>query len=120
MYSQDFLYILLFVALGLVLPIATVAIIGPILRPKNPTKEKLTTYESGLAPVGDARVRYNVRYYLFALMFLAFDVETVFLYPWAVEYHALGAYGFVEMVVFLVLLAIGLVYAWRKKVLEWK
>ncbi len=99
---------------------ATLAMIGPILRPKHPTKEKLKTYESGLDPVGDARVRYNVRYYLFALMFLAFDVEIVFLYPWAVEYHNLGLYGFIEMLIFLVLLAIGLVYAWRKKVLEWK
>lgn len=119
-YSQDFIFILLFIVLGLALPMATLAMIGPILRPKHPTKEKLTTYESGLDPVGDARVRYNVRYYLFALMFLAFDVETVFLYPWAVEYHNLGLYGFTEMLIFLVLLAIGLVYAWRKKVLEWK
>lgn len=95
-------------------------VIGPLLRPNHPSRAKTTTYESGLEPVGDARARYNVRYYLFALLFVIFDVEIVFLYPWAVEYKHLGVFGFVEMLIFILLLVIGLVYAWRKKVLEWK
>ena len=105
---------------GLLLPIGALMILGPLLRPKNPTPEKLTTYESGIEPFGEAHVRYNVRYYLFALMFLAFDVEIMFLYPWAVTFDSLGLFGLVEMLIFLGLLVIGLAYAWKKKVLEWK
>lgn len=120
MYANGFLFVIIFLALGIVLPVASLMVLGPLLRPKNPTAAKTSTYESGLEPVGDARARYNVRYYLFALLFVAFDVEIVFLYPWAVEYHALGLYGFGEMILFIVLLFIGLLYAWRKKVLEWK
>jgi len=120
LYANSFLFVILFLILGILLPIATVMVIGPILRPNNPSAAKTSTYESGLEPVGDARARYNVRYYLFALLFVAFDVEIVFLYPWAVEYHALGLYGFGEMVLFIALLLIGLIYAWKKKVLEWK
>jgi NADH-quinone oxidoreductase subunit A len=117
---NSYLFIVLFLALGLILPIGALYILGPLLRPKNPTAEKLTTYESGVEPFGEARVRYNARYYLFALMFLAFDVEIMFLYPWAVSFDSLGMFGLVEMLIFLGLLVIGLVYAWKKKVLEWK
>ncbi len=119
-YSNNFVFVLIFLALGLLLPIGALVVLGPLLRPNNPTRAKLTTYESGLEPIGDARGRYNVRYYLFALLFVVFDVEIVFLYPWAVAYHTLGAFGFVEMLIFIFLLVIGLVYAWKKKVLEWK
>nr|WP_241254573.1 NADH-quinone oxidoreductase subunit A [Brevibacillus sp. SYP-B805] len=101
------------------LPVVTVSIIGPLVRPNNPTPEKLTTYESGNIPVGDSWVRFNVKYYIFALLFVIFDVETLFLYPWAVAYNKLGLFALVEMVIFIVLLVIGLIYAWRKKVLEW-
>lgn len=90
------------------------------MRPHNPTQAKRSTYESGKVPIGDARVRYNVRYYLYALLFVVFDVEIAFLYPWAVVYHTLGLFGFTEMLIFIVMLFLGLVYAWRKKVLEWK
>ncbi len=120
MYGNDFIYVLIFIALGVVLAASSLAVLGPLLRPNNPTEAKRTTYESGLEPVGDARSRYNVRYYLYALLFVVFDVEIVFLYPWAVEYHRLGLFGFTEMFIFIVLLVIGLIYAWRKKVLEWK
>ena len=119
-YWNSYVFVSLFLLLGLLLPVLTVMIIGPILRPKKPTPAKLTTYESGLEPFGDARVRYNVRYYLFALMFVAFDVEILFLYPWAVTFESLGMFGLVEMLIFLALLVIGLLYAWKKKVLEWK
>lgn len=117
-WSTD-LYLFIFLLLGLLLPIGALWGLGPLLRPSRPSKAKQTTYESGAEPIGDAHVRYNVRYYLFALLFVVFDVETVFFYPWAVANHILGKFGLVEMVLFIVLLAIGLLYAWRKKVLEW-
>jgi len=120
LYTNGYLFVVLFLALGILLPVVALMVLGPLLRPSNPTAAKTATYESGIEPVGDARARYNVRYYLFALLFVAFDVEIVFLYPWAVEYHTLGLYGFGEMVLFIALLLIGLIYAWRKKVLEWK
>ena len=120
MYSNNFVFVLIFMALGVLLPVGALVVLGPLLRPNHPTRAKMTTYESGLEPIGDARIRFNVRYYLFALLFVIFDVEIVFLYPWAVAYHALGVFGFVEMVIFIALLVIGLVYAWKKKVLEWK
>ncbi|PWI57982.1 NADH-quinone oxidoreductase subunit A [Sulfoacidibacillus thermotolerans] len=120
LYGNNYLFVLIFLALGVFLPVSSLMVIGPLLRPNHPSRAKTTTYESGLEPVGDARARYNVRYYLFALLFVIFDVEIVFLYPWAVEYKHLGVFGFVEMLIFILLLVIGLVYAWRKKVLEWK
>jgi NADH-quinone oxidoreductase subunit A len=119
-YWNSYVFVFLFLVLGLLLPIGALMILGPLLRPKNPTEEKLTTYESGIEPFGEAHVQYNVRYYLFALMFVVFDVEIMFLYPWAVNFESLGTFGLVEMFIFLGLLAVGLVYAWKKKVLEWK
>ena len=119
-YWNSYVFISLFLVLGLLLPIGALMILGPLLRPKNPTEAKLTTYESGVEPFGEAHVQYNVRYYLFALMFVVFDVEIMFLYPWAVSFESLGLFGLVEMFIFLGLLVVGLVYAWKKKVLEWK
>lgn len=119
-YWNSYVFISLFLVLGLLLPIGALMILGPLLRPKNPTEAKLTTYESGVEPFGEAHVQYNVRYYLFALMFVVFDVEIMFLYPWAVSFESLGLFGLVEMIIFLGLLVVGLVYAWKKKVLEWK
>lgn len=79
-----------------------------------------TTYECGPEPVGSAWVRMNVRFYLFALLFVLFDVETLFIYPWAVAYRHLGLIGFVEMLAFIAVLFLGLVYAWRKGALQWE
>ncbi|WP_067926828.1 NADH-quinone oxidoreductase subunit A [Alicyclobacillus shizuokensis] len=118
-YFNEYLFVILFIALAVLLPLATLWIIGPMLRPSRPTRGKLETYESGVNPIGDSHVRYNARYYLFALLFVVFDVETLFLYPWAVSYHRLGKFGLVEALLFIVILAVGLGYAWRKKVLEW-
>jgi NADH-quinone oxidoreductase subunit A len=121
-YSNSYLVMVIFLLLGIFLPLASLWIVGPILRPHNPTKEKNTTYESGLEPTGDAMVQFNVRYYLFALLFVVFDVETVFLYPWAVAFNdliALSTFALIEMVIFVFMLIVGLVYAWKKKVLTW-
>ena len=95
-----------------------------MLRPHNPLPEKLTTYECGERPIGQAWSQFNVRYYIFALMFVIFDVETVFLFPWALRLkafalHGLGPFVFIEMMVFLLILVLGLAYAWRKGVLKW-
>nr|YP_010933197.1 subunit 3 of NADH-plastoquinone oxidoreductase [Nitella hyalina]APP89463.1 subunit 3 of NADH-plastoquinone oxidoreductase [Nitella hyalina]WKT08467.1 subunit 3 of NADH-plastoquinone oxidoreductase [Nitella hyalina] len=81
--------------------------------------EKITSYESGIEPIGEAWIQFHIRYYMFALVFVLFDVETVFLYPWALSFHLLGVFSFIEALVFIGILIIGLVYAWKKGALEW-
>ena len=90
-----------------------------IIRPSRFSEEKLTTYECGENPVGSAWVQFNIRFYVFALIFLIFDVEAVFLLPWAVVFRKLGPLAFVEGLVFLAILAVALAYVWRKGDLEW-
>jgi NADH-quinone oxidoreductase subunit A len=87
--------------------------------PRRPTEEKLSTYESGMEPVKSARERFSVKFYLVAMLFILFDIEVVFMYPWAVVYRELGAYGFIEMMVFIGILLIGLLYIVRKGALRW-
>jgi NADH-quinone oxidoreductase subunit A len=94
-------------------------ILSSFLRPNRPTEVKLSTYECGLEAIGDIWVQFKVQYYLYALAFVVFDIETVFLYPWAVAFNQLGLFALIEMVVFLFILTIGLVYAWKKGALEW-
>ncbi|WP_176706361.1 NADH-quinone oxidoreductase subunit A [Paenibacillus hemerocallicola] len=118
LYSNNYVLVAIFIALGIMLPIVALTL-GRFLRPNKPTEEKQTTYESGNEPVGESHVRFNIRYYLFALMFVIFDVETVFLYPWAVAYDFLGLFALIEMLIFVALLVVGLLYAWKKKVLQW-
>lgn len=118
-YWNSYLFIMLFLLLGILLPVGALMVLGPLLRPNEPSAAKLSTYESGIEPFGEAQVRYNVRYYLFALMFVVFDVEILFLYPWAVSFTQLGMLGVVEVLIFIGLLVMGLLYAWKKKVLEW-
>ncbi len=91
-------------------------------KPKQPDPEgvKTETYECGMKTIGSSWLQFNFRYYFYALLFVVFDIETVFLYPWAVKFKGLGFFGFVEMLIFIFILVIGLVYAWKKKVLEWK
>ena len=92
------------------------------VKPKRPDPEgvKTDTYECGMRTIGSSWIQFNFRYYFYALLFVVFDVETVFLYPWAVHFKQLKLFGFVEMLIFILILVIGLVYAWKKKVLEWK
>ncbi|KAA0252691.1 MAG: NADH-quinone oxidoreductase subunit A [Acidobacteria bacterium] len=90
------------------------------LRPKRPNPTKLSPYECGVAAVTDAHDhRFSVRYYLLAVLFVVFDVETVFLFPWAVMYHHLALFGLIEMVIFLVILLVGYVYVWKRGALSW-
>src|SRR6476619_4083490 len=118
LYHNNYLIVVAFLCLGVLLPVVAL-FLGKLLRPYKPSDEKYTTYESGLEPFHDSRVQFNVRYYMFALMFVIFDVETVFLYPWAVAYDKLGIFSLIEMLIFVLMLVIGLAYAWKKKVLKW-
>ena len=86
---------------------------------RKPAKDKLATYESGETPIGSAWVQYPLAFYIFALLFVAFDVDIVFILSWAVIFQQLGLFGFLEIVFFIIVLAIGLVYAWRKGVIRW-
>lgn len=117
-YVNNYVVVAIFLALGILLPVVALTL-GRLLRPHKPTEPKGETYESGNVPFMESRVRFNIRYYLFALMFVIFDVETVFLYPWAVAYDRLGLFALVEMLIFVIMLVIGLIYAWKKKVLQW-
>jgi NADH-quinone oxidoreductase subunit A len=92
---------------------------GRLLRPNRPQPEKYLTYESGVDPVGFDWSQSQIRYYIYALLFVLFDVEAVFIFPWAVRLEEYGVFGIVEMAIFIVILALGLLYAWRKRVLRW-
>ena len=93
--------------------------LSALLRPNRPTREKLIAYESGVDPVGEGWSQSQIRYYVFALLFVIFDVEAVFIFPWATQLERYAGFGLVEMGVFVAVLLLGLVYAWRKKVLRW-
>ncbi len=99
--------------------LAGIMSLGKAIRPVNPQPEKYIAYESGVDPVGFGWSQSQVRYYIFALLFVMFDVEAVFIFPWATRLETYDVFGLVEMVVFIVVLALGLVYAWRKGVLRW-
>jgi len=94
--------------------------IQKLLAPRNPAPEKLEPYECGAPPLGSAHQRLPVKFYLVAVLFLLFDIETVFLFPWSVLFRKLGLFGLVEMGIFLGVLVLGLVYVWRKGALEWE
>jgi len=111
-------FIGIFLVFGLSMPIIVLGM-AYFLRPKRPTPIKQSTYECGLEAVGDIWVQFKIQYYLYTLAFLVFDIEVVFLYPWAVAYHQLGIFALVEMLIFILILVYGLAYAWRKGALEW-
>jgi len=115
---DTWLYIGIFFLVAPLIP--AVAILVPrLIAPRKPNPIKLDTYECGLETVGDSRVQFKVQYYIFALVFLIFDVEIVFLFPWAVAFKQLELFMVVEGIVFILILLAGLIYAWRKGVLEW-
>lgn len=113
-------YLVAGIFLGLSVALAASLLgIGRLLRPSRPQVEKYVSYESGVDPVGSAWAQSQVRYYLFALLFVLFDIEAVFIFPFATRADAYGWFGFTEMGIFIVILALGLVYAWRKNLLRW-
>jgi NADH-quinone oxidoreductase subunit A len=108
-----------FLAIGILLAVILVSI-PRFLAPRQPNAMKSSTYECGEVPIGKPWIRFRIAYYIFALIFVIFDVEAVFLFPWAVIMRKLGIFGLIEMGVFIGILALGLAYAWRKGVLEWQ
>ncbi len=115
---QDYAYPGLFLLVGIIF-VLFVFFLARLASPKKPNPEKERNYECGEVPFGFAWVQYNVRYYIFCLIFVIFDVEVVFLFPWAVVYKSLGFFAFIEMLIFLAILIFGLVYVWKKGALKW-
>lgn len=111
--------LVMLLALAVFIPAVLVAIAW-LAGPKRPTPKKHTVFESGVDPVGDAHRRFSIKFFLIALLFLVFDVEVVFIFPWAVLFSRLGWFGFIEMAVFLGILIVGFYYVWRKGALEWE
>jgi len=116
--SEEWIFIGIFLILAPLLP-AVALVIPRLIAPKKPNKIKQDTYECGIETVGNTWVQFKVQYYIFALVFLVFDVELVFLYPWAVAFDLLPLYAVFEGVLFILILVAGLIYAWRKGALEW-
>jgi len=115
---ENYLPVLLFVVVGLVAGCAML-VVGGLLGPHRPDSEKLSPYECGFEAFEDSRMKFDVRYYLVAILFIIFDLEIAFLFPWAIVLDQIGVFGFVAMAVFLGVLTIGFVYEWRKGALEW-
>jgi NADH-quinone oxidoreductase subunit A len=116
---SDYFPILVFLAIAGAIAVAMVAA-SFVLARQHPDPEKLAPYECGFDPFADARVRFDVRYYLVAILFIIFDLEVAFLFPWATSLGDIGLFGFWSMVVFLAVLTIGFIYEWRKGALEWE
>ena len=116
---EAYIPIVLMLALGLIAGIVFSSI-SRWIGPKRPTEEKLSTYESGMEPVKSALERFSVKFYLVAMMFILFDIEIVFMYPWAVMFRELGFAGFIEMMVFIGILLVGYLYILKKGALEWR
>lgn len=116
---QNYLPILIFIVIGIFFGLAPI-VLGAILAPKNPGKAKLSQYECGFEAFEDARMPFDVRYYLVAILFIIFDLETAFLFPWAVVLRKIGLFGLLAMFVFLGILIVGFIYEWKKGALEWE
>lgn len=119
---QQYLPILLFILIGLLVGLIPLALswgLGRLLGHIRPDSEKCSPYECGFEPFGDARIPFDLRYYLVAILFILFDLEVVFLVPWAVVFKEIGLIGFISMMIFLAILLVGFVYEWKKGALEW-
>jgi len=118
-YAQQYLFIGALAVASIGLGVAPI-LLAKLVAPKKPGPSKQSPYECGLESTGDPWVQFNVQYYVYALLFVVFDVEVIFIYPWALVWKGLGPVVFAEMLVFLSILAVGLIYAWRRGVLEWQ
>ncbi len=116
---ENYLPVLIFIVVGIVVGGAMI-VIGFVLGPHRPDDEKLSPYECGFEAFEDARMKFDVRYYLVAILFIIFDLEIAFLFPWAVVLEEIGVFGYAAMVVFLGILVIGFIYEWKKGALEWE
>ena len=116
--AEDYLPVLIFMSLAFVISVAFF-VLPFFAAPNNPDKEKLSAYECGFEPFGDNRFQFNIRFALVAIMFIIFDLEMAFLFPWAVAFGDIGLFGFWSMMVFLAVLTVGFAYEWKKGALEW-
>jgi len=116
---ENYVPILLFLVIGIAMGIIPMAL-GRVLGPHKPDKAKLSAYECGFEAFEDSRMKFDVRYYLVAILFIIFDLEIAFLFPWAIVLEEIGVFGFMAMVVFLAVLVIGFIYEWMKGALEWE
>ena len=118
-FLSEYLSIIIFLFIALALSIGFV-FINFILSPKNPDPEKLSTYECGFEAFGDSRIEFDIRFYLVAILFIIFDLEIAFLFPWAISLGNIGLLGFFSMMIFLSILTIGFIYEWKKGALDWE
>lgn len=115
---QEWLYIGVFILVSIALPAVAITLAG-ILAPKKPNEIKNSTYECGVETVGETWVQFKVQYYIYGLIFLVFDIEVVFMYPWAVAFNQIGMFAVLEGILFIAILGAGLIYAWKKGALDW-
>ncbi|HXV27683.1 MAG TPA: NADH-quinone oxidoreductase subunit A [bacterium] len=118
-YSYHYFFMSVFVLFAIAFPLLPIILAG-FVAPKKPSAVKNSSYECGLEAQGDSWIQFRIQYYIYALIFVIFDIETIFIYPWAVAFKKLGLFAFVEMILFIAILSVGLIYAWKKKVLEWE
>ena len=119
MFLESYFPVLLFILVGILVGIVPM-LLGRALAPHKPDPQKLSPYECGFEAFGDARMKFDIRFYLVAILFILFDIEVIFLMPWAANVHALGLLGFWAVMGFLAVLTIGLVYEWKKGALDWE
>ena len=118
-FLKDYLTIILFLIIALGLSVAFI-VANFVFSPQNPDPEKLSAYECGFEPFEDSRMEFDVRFYLVAILFIIFDLETAFLFPWAISLGKIGLFGFFSMMIFLFILTIGFIYEWKKGALDWE
>ena len=118
-FLKDYFPIMLFLFIALGLSIGFI-VLNFVFSPKNPDPEKLSAYECGFEPFNDSRMEFDVRFYLVAILFIIFDLEIAFLFPWAISLGTIGLYGYLSMLVFLFILTIGFIYEWKKGALDWE
>lgn len=118
-YLYNYFFLGIFLIVALIFPLLPI-LLARVVAPKKPSPVKNAIYECGLESKGDSWLQFKVQYYIYALLFLIFDIETVFLYPWALAHNTLGMFAFVEILIFLTVLVIGFLYEWRKGALEWR
>ena len=118
-YEYNYLFIGIFFLVAITFPLLPL-LLAQFVAPKKPNPIKSSSYECGVESKGDSWIQFKAQYYIYALIFVIFDIEVIFIYPWAVAYRQLGFFAFIEMFIFLGILIFGLIYAWQKKILEWK
>lgn len=115
---SDYIPVVIFIIVATLFPVVTL-LIAKLVRPSAPQDAKLSPYECGVEPQMESRGRYTVRYYIIAILFVIFDAETIFLFPWAVQFKVLGTFGLFEMIIFLAILIVGYIWVYKKGALEW-